>query len=97
MRIAWTAEAAAELDAILSYIADQDRSAAALVVERVLQAQARIRQFPKAARYDAETDTYDQFIPKTRIVPTYAIRDDAIWMITTWHTSRDPETKLPRR
>lgn len=96
MRIAWTAEAAAELDSILSYIAEQDRCAAALVAERVLQAEARIGQFPKAGRYDAETDTYDQFIPKTRIVLTCAIRGDVIWMITTWHTSRDPETKPVR-
>lgn len=93
MNVTWTAAAAAELDAILSYIAEQDSNAAALVAERVLQAEARIQQFPKAGRYDAETDTYDQFIPKTRIVLTYTIRDDVIWMITSWHTSRDPETK----
>ena len=96
MRIAWTAEAATELDAILSYIAEQDLNAAALVVERVMMVEARIIQFPKAGRYDAETDTYDRFIPKTRIVLTYAIRDDTIWMITAWHTSRDPETKPVR-
>ncbi|PIW29817.1 MAG: hypothetical protein COW30_03935 [Rhodospirillales bacterium CG15_BIG_FIL_POST_REV_8_21_14_020_66_15] len=96
MRIEWTAEAAAELTDILSYIAAQDPSAAALVAERVMVAETRIQQFPMAGRHDTETDTYDRFIPKTRIVLTYAIRDETIWMIATWHTSRDPRTKPVR-
>ena len=53
-------------------------------------------QFPRAATFDAETDTFDRFIPKTRIVLTYAIRGDVIWIVTVWHTSRDPEGK-PKR
>ena len=96
MSIEWTAEAVAELDDILSYIAAQDIGAAALVAERVIVAEASIILFPKAGRYDVETDTYDRFIPKTRIVLSYAIRDEAIWIITTWHTSRDPKTKPVR-
>ncbi len=96
MKIAWTAEAVAELNDILSYIAMQDMGVAALVAERVIVAEANIEQFPKAGKYDRETDTYDRFIPKTRIVLTYAMRDDIIWMITAWHTSRDPETKPVR-
>lgn len=96
MRIEWTAEAADELNAILSYISAQDPSAAALVAGRVLAAEDRIRRFPKAGRHDGETDTFDQFIPKTRIVLTYALRDGVIWIVTTWHTSRDPKAKPVR-
>lgn len=64
MKIAWTAEAVAELDDILSYIATQDMSAAALVAERVIMAEVNIEQFPKAGRYDRETDTYDASFPR---------------------------------
>jgi plasmid stabilization system protein ParE len=96
MRIAWTAEAVAELDSMLAYIAAQDPSAASLVAERVLQAESGIQTFPRAGNYDPETDTFDRYIPKTRIVLTYAIRDDAIWIVAAWHTSRDPATK-PKR
>jgi toxin ParE1/3/4 len=93
MRIEWTAEAAAELDHLLAYIADQDYMAAALVAGRVLKAEESIASFPKAGRHDAATDTYDRFIPRTRIILTYAIREDAIWVLSVWHTSRDPETR----
>lgn len=93
MKIEWAAEAAAELDDILSYIAAQNPSAAALIAERAVVAEERIQQFPRAGKYDAETDTHDRFIPNTRIVLTYAIQGETVWIITTWHTSRDPETK----
>ena len=68
MRVRWTVEASAELDDILAYIAARDASAANLVAERVLKAEESIRRFPNAARRDAETDTYDRYIPKIRII-----------------------------
>ena len=96
MRIEWTAEAVAELDHMLAYVAAEDAGAAGLIAERVPKAEANILRFPKAGRYDAETDTFDRYIPRTRIILTYAIRDEVIWIVTVWHTSRDPETK-PKR
>lgn len=93
MRLEWTEEAAAELDSMLAYIAAQEVSAAALVAERVLQAEQNILTFPAAGRYDAATDTFDRYIPKTRIVLTYAVRGDVIWIMSVWHTSRKPETR----
>jgi len=77
MRIEWTAQAAAELDHMLAHIAAEDVAAAGLVAERVLKAEETIIRFPKAGRYDAETDTFDRYIPRTRIVLTYAIRGEA--------------------
>lgn len=97
MKVDWTAEAAAELDQMLAFIAEQDESSAALVAERVLNVEEQIARFPRAGRYDSETDTYDRYIPRTRIVLTYAIREDTIWIVTAWHTSRDPDTKPVRR
>lgn len=64
--------------------------------ERVPKAETSIQTFPKAGSYDAETGTYDRYIPKTRIVLTYVLRDDVVWIVAAWHTSRDPATK-PRR
>ena len=96
MRIKWTEEASAELDHMLGYICEQDTSAAALVAERVQNVEKNIVSFPKAGRYDSETDTYDRYIPRTRIILTYTIRDDTIWIITAWHTSRDLETRPAR-
>ncbi len=97
MTVAWTAEAAAELDSLLGYIAAESPSAAAIVAARVVHAEQSIEQFPRAGRYDAETDSFDRFIARTRIVLTYAIRGDIIWVIAVWHTSRNPDDKPRRR
>jgi plasmid stabilization system protein ParE len=93
MRIEWVAEAATELDRMLAFIAAQDVRAAALVVERGLQAERAIVTFPAAGRYDTATKTFDRYIPKTRIVLTYALRGETIWVISVWHTSRNPADK----
>jgi len=90
MRVEWTAEASAELDHMLAYIAAQDPSAAALVAERIQKIEESIVTFPKAGRYDSETNTYDRYIPKTRIILTSAIRGEVIWIVTAWHTLRCP-------
>lgn len=96
MRVAWTRTALAELDNMLAYIAAEDATAARAVAARVLKAEETVLHLPKAGRYDVQTDTYDRFIPKTRIVLAYAVREDTIWMLTVWHTSRAPET-TPQR
>ena len=96
MKIEWTVEASTELDHMLAYIAAKDTDAAGLVAKRVLKVEANIARFPKAGKYDSETDTYDRYIPRTRIILTYAIQDDVIWIVTAWHTSRDPETRPAR-
>ncbi len=93
MKVEWTAEASTELDRILAYIASQDIAAASLVADRALKAEKGIARFPRAGRYDAETATFDRFIPKTRVILTYALRDDAIWIVSVWHTSRDPAAR----
>lgn len=96
MRIEWTVEAATELDDLLAYVAEQDPAAASLVADRVSQVENNIARFPKAGRHNLETDTYDRFIPKTRIILTYAIREDVTWIVSVWRTSRDPGTKPAR-
>ena len=93
MKIKWSEEAQAELDHMLAYIASQDPYAAALVAERVIGMEANILTFPQAAQFDEETGTYDRYIPKTRIILTYAISDDTVEIISVWHTSRNPAEK----
>lgn len=93
MIVRWTEHAIADLDGLLAHVAVQDPRAAALIAERVLKTEEYILLFPRAASYDAETDTYDRYIPKTRIIITYQLINDTIWIIRIWHTSRDPDRK----
>lgn len=96
MRVAWTKEASDELAAMLAFIARSSPKRAANWAQRILKAEAAILQFPGAAKYYSETDTYDRHVTKTRALLTYAVRADIIWIIGVWHTSRDPKEK-PKR
>jgi len=78
---------------MLAYIAAQDPSAAALVANRVIRAEKLISSFPRGAKLDGGSGTYDRFIPRTRIVLTYEVTDDMIVIVGAWHTSRDPADK----
>ena len=93
MRIVWTAEAVDDLDNILAYIASQDIGAAGLIAERVLKTEEYISEFPRSAPYDKQSDTYDRYIPKTRIILTYEISGDMVRVLSAWHTSRDPDER----
>lgn len=95
--IVWTEEAAAELSRMLEFLADQNPALAKKLVARVPQTVRTIAMFPEAATRDAETGTFDRYVPKTRIVLTYATRGDDVVIVTGWHTSRDPETKPKRK
>lgn len=95
--IVWTEEAATELSSMLDFLAERNPALAKTAVARVVQTVRTIDMFPEAAAYDAETRTYDRYVPKTRIVLTYAIRDADIVIVTAWHTSRDPDAKPKRK
>ena len=93
MIIRWTDEAFAELSAMLDYLEQNAPEVARGLSARVQLAQQHILTLPRAATFDPQTNTYDRYIPKTRVILTYAINDDFIEIIRVWHTSRDPETR----
>ncbi len=96
MTIRWTDEALAELTAILDYLEATAPDVARGLATRVIAAERNIDAFPRAATYDPATNTYDRYIPYTRVILTYAIQDNFTEIIRVWHTSRDPATKPPR-
>lgn len=81
---------------MLAFMASRNVAGARSVAARVARAVQAIETFPNAGTYNAETDTYQRFVPKTPVVLTYAIRGEIIWIITAWHAARDPESK-PKR
>lgn len=93
MTVLWSKKAKAEFDNILAYIASQDISAARLIVERVLKAEQYIELFPEAAPYDEKSETYDRYIPKTRIILTYTVRENEVRILRVWHTSQDRDER----
>ena len=93
MTIRWTTEATGELDVILSHLQVTAPDVAVRLVVRIERAEQSIENMPRAARFDPATNTYDRYVPQTRIILTYAIQDDFIEIIQVRHTSRNPETK----
>ncbi|MGI9406898.1 MAG: type II toxin-antitoxin system RelE/ParE family toxin [Hyphomicrobiaceae bacterium] len=96
MIVEWTEEALADLDEVLGHYQSHSPEVARRMPERVLGSEAVIQTFPKSGKYDQETDTYDAYVPHTRLILTYRITDEITQIIRVWHTSRDPETKPER-
>jgi toxin ParE1/3/4 len=93
MRLVYTKAAEADLETILSYIAERNPQAAADLAARIVRAEDQILAFPQAARYDRETETYELYIPQTRVILIYHFDSDLIEIIAVFHTSRDPSDK----
>ena len=93
MRLEWGDAALADFADILTHLPPE---VAANTVSRVIETEHHILLFPKAAYYDAATDTFERYVPKTRVILIYHIADDVIEIISAFHTLRDPETKHKR-
>jgi len=90
MRIAWTPAALADLAGILEHLPpDVARNTA----ERLAQTESSMLTFPRAAIYHPETDTFERYVPKTRVILIYHLNDDLIEVVAAFHTSRDPEVR----
>ena len=95
MIVRWTAAATADLRNTLDYLRAIDPAMASYLAERVEEVNRNIAALPRAARYDAETGTYERYVPKTRIILVYLVHDEAdeAEVIAAFHTSRDPAQK----
>ena len=90
MRIEWTPEALAELETILNHLPPE---IATNTAERIVQAEKNTVAFPKSALYHEDLDVYERYIPKTRVILIYHVKDQIIEIISAFHTSRDPAEK----
>jgi plasmid stabilization system protein ParE len=53
--------------------------------------------FPRAARYDRETNTYERPIPGLPLLLIYMASDELVEVVAVFHTSRDPARKRRTR
>ena len=90
MKLEWSEAALADFADILRHLPPE---IAANTAARVNETEHHILLFPKAAYYDATNDTFERYVPKTRVILIYHIAGDVIEIISTFHTSREPQTK----
>jgi toxin ParE1/3/4 len=100
--VVWTTAALADLEAILDYVAERSFQGAATIADRVHQATRDISTFPRAARLDQGSGTYECVVRGVPLLIIYELVPNSggvirAEIIAVFHTSRDPTTKPKRR
>jgi toxin ParE1/3/4 len=93
MRVRWLRQALRNLQDEAAHIAADDAAAAALVVERVLQAVATLAEQPGLGRPGRVPGTRELVVLKTRYLVPYRVRGETVEVLRVFHTSR----RLPQR
>ena len=93
MRVRWLRTALRNLDEEATFIAADDSVAAAIVVERVLEAVAQLTEQPGLGRPGRVHGTRELVVLKTRYVVPYRVRGSTVEILRVFHTSR----RLPER
>ncbi|MDP2368217.1 type II toxin-antitoxin system RelE/ParE family toxin [Rhodoferax sp.] len=90
MRIKWLRVALRNLDDEATYIALDNKPAAQLVVQRILEAVAQLADQPGIGRPGRVPDTRELVVLKTRYIIPYRVRGEMISILRVFHTSRRP-------
>lgn len=93
MKVAYTAEALGDVANILSFVAKRSPSYAPDIAARIDMSVKALGVFPRAARYDGETGSYERPISGLPMLLVYTITDNLAEVIGVFHTSRDPVKK----
>ena len=96
MKVAYTAEALGDVAQVLSFVADESPSHASDIAGRIDMAVKALGIFPRAARFDRETETYERPISGLPLLLIYTVSDTLVEVIALFHTSRDPGRKRGR-
>jgi plasmid stabilization system protein ParE len=94
MRIVLRTKATDALEEILLDAASRNTNEANNIQKRVTNSLNTLTVFPKSARYNQRTKTYEKVVPHTRVLMVYTVAEETIDIITFFHTRRDPKRKL---
>lgn len=93
MQVRWLRTALRNLVDEAAYVADDDPTAARLVVGRVLQAVGQLAEQPSLGRPGRVPGTRELIVAGTRYLVPYRVKRDAIEILRVFHTSRKPPTR----
>ena len=91
--VAWSPEAAEDLENILTYIAKNSREAAGLVAARIRESEQAIALFPRAARQDPASGSWERPVPGLPLLFVYVIANECVRIVALFHTAQAPEHK----
>ncbi|MBC7700203.1 type II toxin-antitoxin system RelE/ParE family toxin [Aquabacterium sp.] len=93
MQLNWLRKALQNLDEEAAYIAQDDASAARLVVQRVMAAVAMLADQPGLGRPGRVPGTRELIVAKTRYLVPYRVRGGTAEVLRVLHTAR----RLPKK
>ena len=99
----WTKSARQDLEDILTYVAARSAQGAATIARRVEEAILDIATFPRAARRDPETGTFEWVVGGVPLLLIYELirsesgDDRQVDVIAVFNTDRNPADKPGRR
>jgi plasmid stabilization system protein ParE len=93
MQVKWLRTALQNLDDEATFVAQDDASAARVVVERVLAAVAMLAEQPGLGRPGRVPETRELIVAKTRYLVPYRVRGGTVEVLRVFHTSR----RLPNK
>jgi addiction module RelE/StbE family toxin len=95
MKIRFTRRAAADLDNVFAYVANENPRAAADLVGQITAAIRRLARFPDLGHATKPAGRQVMTVAKTRYRVFYRIREDEVRILTIRHTSRRPLRNAP--
>jgi toxin ParE1/3/4 len=95
MRLAYTADAAADLDQIWDFLAPRSPIGAQHVIEAIHAAAQRLTRFPELGRTGQDVRTRELDLAEYPYLLVYRVEDITLIVLRVYHTSRDrPRTTL---
>lgn len=91
MRISFGDQACADLDGIFTWIAQDDPTSAARVVDRIVESAAGLARFPRIGRLGRVSGTFEWVVPGLPYVVVYTI-DEArqeLAVVAIFHGAQD--------
>lgn len=88
MKLVWTKQAIADLNAAYDYIAETDPDAAEGVIERIEKSLESLRQFPEMGRPGRVKETRELVVPRSPFILPYRVRKNQIEILAVLHGSR---------
>jgi addiction module RelE/StbE family toxin len=88
MKLVWTKQAIADLNAAYDYIAETSPDVAEVIIERIEKSLESLRQFPEMGRPGRVKDTREIVVPRTPFILPYRVRKNRIEILAVLHGSR---------
>ncbi len=93
-RVVFSHEAQERLEVQIEYLLDRGAPGAARTLRHRVDAFLSniLTRFPGTGAYIQQKDLWESWIPRTRLVVWYRFDDDALQVVTVWHTSQDRQS-----